>query len=467
MSLQKWWVWASIATAALGGGCAVEIRDYGGSSAGTGGQAGAGGQGGQGGQPGCADPGVEGCPCAADGSCNPGLSCKDGICIDAFPNCGNDSIDDGETCDDGNKVDEDGCSSTCQIEAVCLVNHIGGDPSVVSSIRVDQDGTMTLADLRVLDGSHTIGLWPFRQRAAARCGRRVYFTLQTSDTIEAVEVTPTGKLLPVEFKKSVPDVAGLLCDEKNSTLFVMSHTDTVDVRAYSIGPSGELVDVDHKTLIFPVGSLDTVTFTMHPQQPAFYVFGGSTSGVNPAENKIVGAFVRYAADGKMTVEQPSVTADTGQGFFHTTFLSTDGKFMGFSGYSGGGFANYELAATGNIPTGMSPTYSGTGFSNGYDAIALDGELFYHSHSDANVSACRFTPGAKAACLTATPATGGLNRLYLAYGGKMLIAASGNGGAIDTFVLEDDKTAPKKRATFSLDKTESFHASALVPCSYAP
>ena len=35
------------------------------------------------------------------------------------PACGNDVIDTGESCDDGNLIDDDGCSAFCQVEATC------------------------------------------------------------------------------------------------------------------------------------------------------------------------------------------------------------------------------------------------------------------------------------------------------------------------------------------------------------
>jgi cysteine-rich repeat protein len=37
----------------------------------------------------------------------------------SFPRCGNNIVEAGETCDDGNTVGGDGCSSTCQTEALC------------------------------------------------------------------------------------------------------------------------------------------------------------------------------------------------------------------------------------------------------------------------------------------------------------------------------------------------------------
>lgn len=48
--------------------------------------------------------------------------------------CGNSEIEAGETCDDGNTANLDGCSSTCQVETdyICV-----GAPSVCSSACVD------------------------------------------------------------------------------------------------------------------------------------------------------------------------------------------------------------------------------------------------------------------------------------------------------------------------------------------
>ena len=44
-------------------------------------------------------------------------TCFGGECLPA--GCGNGRVDNGEVCDDGNNVSGDGCSSTCQREALC------------------------------------------------------------------------------------------------------------------------------------------------------------------------------------------------------------------------------------------------------------------------------------------------------------------------------------------------------------
>jgi len=37
-----------------------------------------------------------------------------------LPTCGNESVEYGEECDDGNLVDGDGCSSACKVEEDCF-----------------------------------------------------------------------------------------------------------------------------------------------------------------------------------------------------------------------------------------------------------------------------------------------------------------------------------------------------------
>ena len=67
-----------------------------------------------------------------DTVCPEGSSCVEGFCT-APPGCGDGIVQAelGETCDDGNFFDGDGCSSTCQVEAgfQCV-----GEPSVCSPI---------------------------------------------------------------------------------------------------------------------------------------------------------------------------------------------------------------------------------------------------------------------------------------------------------------------------------------------
>ncbi|MCA9611205.1 MAG: hypothetical protein R3B99_02555 [Polyangiales bacterium] len=60
---------------------------------------------------------------AVDGATDATL---DGADADADVRCPNGRIDEGETCDDGNTADGDGCDATCQIEATCGDGEVEG-----------------------------------------------------------------------------------------------------------------------------------------------------------------------------------------------------------------------------------------------------------------------------------------------------------------------------------------------------
>lgn len=62
--------------------------------------------------------GTEDCPCTAQGECDPGLSCVGGTCTpEVPPQCGNDIVEGDEECDDGNFVNDDGCTNACTLPA--------------------------------------------------------------------------------------------------------------------------------------------------------------------------------------------------------------------------------------------------------------------------------------------------------------------------------------------------------------
>lgn len=56
--------------------------------------------------------------CTATNPCAAGQTCTSGTCVDVTvaPVCGNGKMESGEECDDGNKADGDGCSSSCLLE---------------------------------------------------------------------------------------------------------------------------------------------------------------------------------------------------------------------------------------------------------------------------------------------------------------------------------------------------------------
>jgi uncharacterized protein (TIGR03382 family) len=86
--------------------------------------------------PGCT-PGAENCPVcnddppgAGDGTCESGF-CNDGVC----QRCGNNVLEAGEGCDDGNVTSGDGCNASCLIESIEVVGNcpLGDCPDTVTS----------------------------------------------------------------------------------------------------------------------------------------------------------------------------------------------------------------------------------------------------------------------------------------------------------------------------------------------
>jgi cysteine-rich repeat protein len=55
-------------------------------------------------------------PCNDDADCEVGVCQQNGYCGDNGPVCGNEIVDFGEQCDDGDLVNGDGCDSECQLE---------------------------------------------------------------------------------------------------------------------------------------------------------------------------------------------------------------------------------------------------------------------------------------------------------------------------------------------------------------
>src|SRR5690606_32880717 len=89
------------------------------------------------------------------------------------PECGNDVIEDGEECDDGNVAYGDGCSSECLPEEQCVITHNGGAPLTLSSIKVSAAGSASVVGTTTLAGNDDAELFDER-RAVAACGTHVY-----------------------------------------------------------------------------------------------------------------------------------------------------------------------------------------------------------------------------------------------------------------------------------------------------
>jgi cysteine-rich repeat protein len=74
---------------------------------------------------GCVDPTL--CSSAGDGTaCGAAGACLGGECVPAA--CGNGHLERDESCDDGNLINHDGCSSTCVVEAATWTQSMGNQP---------------------------------------------------------------------------------------------------------------------------------------------------------------------------------------------------------------------------------------------------------------------------------------------------------------------------------------------------
>lgn len=196
---------------------------------------------------GCAA-GTQGCPC--DGmQCDAGLSCQGGTCEPIAATCGNGMLDlgDGETCDDANNVDGDGCTAACQWERHCLLEHLGGmGPTVgVRAFTLEPDGTLGSGAQLDIDGVHdpAAAVGPsVLASAAVRCGPLAYLALEGSGSIVGIGMQDTTPELVVQpVADAFVGVRELVCDPVMQRLFAVRVAEaSVFVDAIDLMPNGEL-----------------------------------------------------------------------------------------------------------------------------------------------------------------------------------------------------------------------------------
>lgn len=92
---------------------------------------------------------TENCPCASpDDPCQDDLICSGEMCV--VPGiCGNTVLENGESCDDGNAIDGDGCNADCQPSGQQIWDHMFNGPSSQSDrardVAVGPDGAIYVA----------------------------------------------------------------------------------------------------------------------------------------------------------------------------------------------------------------------------------------------------------------------------------------------------------------------------------
>lgn len=70
------------------------------------------------------------CPCTGGAGCDMGLVCNDGICEMIVADCGNQVVESGEECDDGNNDNTDSCTTLCKPPS-CDDGIVSGDELAV------------------------------------------------------------------------------------------------------------------------------------------------------------------------------------------------------------------------------------------------------------------------------------------------------------------------------------------------
>jgi cysteine-rich repeat protein len=80
---------------------------------------------------------------SCDTACPGGMVCTNSLCVEPPAQCGDGILQAGETCDDGNTVNGDGCSAACQVEAGYQCS---GQPSVCLPIAVCGNGIKDIGE---------------------------------------------------------------------------------------------------------------------------------------------------------------------------------------------------------------------------------------------------------------------------------------------------------------------------------
>jgi len=95
------------------------------------------------------------------------------------PVCGNGTVEAGEACDDGNTIDGDGCSASCQVETAGPINDSCANPSIA------EDGTQSFSSLgATTDGPDEPTMCDFFQRTQVEAD--VWFCYTATCTGEVV-----------------------------------------------------------------------------------------------------------------------------------------------------------------------------------------------------------------------------------------------------------------------------------------
>lgn len=203
---------------------------------------------------GLVDPSEE-CDAGGGNSQNPNAACR----TDCSPRrCGDSVVDGsfGETCDDGNNTDGDGCSSTCGTQPTFTptatrtpsptptvppaiageVRYYGGAMEPVADVQVNLSGTQSASQTTLADG-----LYDFGNRASANFGVVPSKTGDTDGTITAYDAALA--LRAANGLDSFDDEQQLACDVNHDG--VITEADVTLLLQYRVGSVAELPVVEH------------------------------------------------------------------------------------------------------------------------------------------------------------------------------------------------------------------------------